>query len=67
MLLRTLRWVLTAALLLQAGLDPARLVARLQQHQPYRLLLRQAQRWLPDLYPAAAPRDDSDNAPERDL
>ena len=66
-LLRTLRWVLTAALLLQAGLDPARLVGRLQQHQPYRLLLRQAQRWLPDLYPAAAPPDDSDNAPERDL
>jgi hypothetical protein len=65
-LLRTLRWVLTAALLLQTGLDPARLVGRLQQHQPYRLLLRQAQRWLPDLYPATAPPDDPDNAPERD-
>lgn len=54
-LLRSLRWVLTGALLLQAGLDPARLRERLQQHQPYQFLLRQARQWLPDLYPAPSP------------
>lgn len=55
-LLRSLRWVLTGALLLQTGLDPERLRERLQQHQPYQFLLRQAHQWVPDLYPAP-PRD----------
>jgi hypothetical protein len=56
-LLRSLRWVLTGALLLQAGLDPERLGVRLQQHQPYQFLLRQARQWLPDLYPASSPAE----------
>jgi hypothetical protein len=56
-LLRSLRWVLTGALLLQAGLDPERLRERLQQHQPYQFLLRQARQWLPDLYPASSPAE----------
>jgi hypothetical protein len=51
-LLRTLRWILTGVLLLQTGLEPGQLGMRLQQHEPYRFLLRQAQRWLPDLYAA---------------
>ena len=51
-LLRTLRWVLTGALLLQTGIEPGRLSERLQQHEPYQFLLRQARQWLPDLYSA---------------
>jgi hypothetical protein len=54
-LLRTLRWVLTGALLLQTGITASRLGERLQQHEPYRFLLRQAREWLPDLYPEAEP------------
>lgn len=63
MLLRTLRWVLTGALLLQTGLEPARLGGRVQQHEPYRFLLRQAQRWLPDLYTASRPPPADTNGP----
>jgi hypothetical protein len=61
-LLRSLRWVLTGALLQQAGLDPQRLRERLQQHQPYQFLLRQARQWLPDLYPGpSTPPPSSDS------
>ncbi len=62
-LLRTLRWVLTGAVLLQTGLEPARLGGRVQQHEPYRFLLRQAQRWLPDLYTASRPPPADANGP----
>jgi hypothetical protein len=54
-LLRTLRWVLTGVLLLHTGLDAERLRGRLQQHEPYRFLLRQAREWLPNLYPGPPP------------
>jgi Apea-like HEPN len=65
-LLRTLRWVLTGALLLQTGLEPALLGERLQQYEPYRFLLRQAQLWLPDLYAAyRRPPADTNGALER--
>jgi hypothetical protein len=52
-LLRTLRWVLTGALLLQTGIEPGRLRERLQLHAPYQFLLRQARHWFPDLYPSS--------------
>jgi hypothetical protein len=50
-LLRTLRWVLTTALLNRAGVDPRILAERLRAHEPYRFQLRQARRWTPALYP----------------
>lgn len=53
-LLRTLRWVLTGALLLQCGLDRERLATKLRGYEPYRHLLRQARRWLPNLFPSPA-------------
>jgi hypothetical protein len=59
-LLRTLRWVLTGALLLQTGIESGRLRERLQQHEPYWFLLQQAQQWLPDLYSASTQEPDED-------
>ncbi|WP_433242550.1 HEPN domain-containing protein [Streptosporangium sp. CA-135522] len=49
-LLRTLYWVLTAALLLQAGVEPSRLGERIENYDLYRTLLRQARQWLPEIY-----------------
>ena len=49
-LLRSLRWFLTSLLLLEAGVEPAVLRGRLDDHQPYLHFLRQARRWLPDVY-----------------
>lgn len=46
----SLRWLLTAVLLLQTGLDPETLGARLREHQRYYLFLRQARQWLPRVY-----------------
>jgi hypothetical protein len=59
-LLRTLRWVLTGALLRQTGIEFGRLRERLQQHEPYRFFLRQAGQWLPDLYSASTQEPDED-------
>lgn len=59
-LLRTLRWVLIAALLSRVGVDPAALAERLRTHEPYRFQLRQARRWTRDLFPAA-PTDQASN------
>lgn len=49
-LLRSLRWLLTTLLLLEAGTAPETLAGRLQQHQPYLHFRRQAERWLPAVY-----------------
>ncbi|WP_344920260.1 HEPN domain-containing protein [Streptosporangium oxazolinicum] len=49
-LLRTLYWVLAAALLLQTGVEPAKLRERIENYEPYRALLRQARQWLPAIY-----------------
>lgn len=49
-LLRSLRWLLTGLLLLEAGVASATLAQRLEQHQPYLHLRRQARCWLPGLY-----------------
>lgn len=49
-LLRSLRWLLTSLLLLEAGVAPEALAARLAQHQPYLHFRRQAQRCLPAVY-----------------
>lgn len=43
----SLRWLLTALLLLESGVSLEVLTARLQQHQPYLHFHRQARRWLP--------------------
>jgi hypothetical protein len=61
-LLRTLRWVLTGVLLLQTGLDSARLGERVGRHEPYRFLLRQAEQWLPNLYAASSPTGDVEDS-----
>lgn len=53
-LMRSLRWFLTTLLLLEAGVDPSLLQLRLGEHQPYLHFLRQAQRWLPDVYREAS-------------
>lgn len=49
-LLRSLRWLLTSLMLLEAGTAPEVLAARLVQHQPFLHFRRQAQRWLPAVY-----------------
>ena len=49
-LMRSLRWFLTSLLLLEAGVESAILRERLGDHQPYLHFLRQARRWLPDVY-----------------
>lgn len=49
-LLGSMRWMLTALLLLEAEVSPDALAARLQQHQPYLRFRRQARRWLPAVY-----------------
>jgi hypothetical protein len=55
-LLRSLQWLLTALLLLEAGIAPETLAGRLLQHQAYLHFRRQADRWLPTVYaPAARP------------
>lgn len=46
----SLRWLLTAVLLLRTGVPPETLRARLQAHQPYQLFLEQARHWLPEVY-----------------
>ena len=53
-LMRSLRWLLTTLLLLEAGVDPSLLQQRLGEHQPYLHFLRQARRWLPDVYREAS-------------
>lgn len=50
----SLRWVLTAVLLLHAGVPPGILAERLQQHEPYRHFRRAAARQWPT--PTAAER-----------
>lgn len=55
-LLRSLRWLLTTLLLLEAGTTSQDLGARLADHEPYRHFHRQALRWLPVAYPSA-PQD----------
>lgn len=50
-LLRSLRWLLTSLMLLEAGTVREVLAARLLQHQPFLHFRRQAQRWLPAIYP----------------
>lgn len=52
-LLRTLYWVLTAALLLQTGLKSSELRARVESFEPYRDLLRRARSWIPQIYDPA--------------
>ncbi|MFI6801083.1 ApeA N-terminal domain 1-containing protein [Streptosporangium canum] len=49
-LLKTLYWVLTAALLLQIGVEPSKFRERIEDYDPYRTLLRQAKQWLPAIY-----------------
>jgi hypothetical protein len=46
----SLRWLLTAVLLLETGLPAETLAARFAQHQRYLLFLRQAREWHPDVY-----------------
>ena len=46
----SLRWLLTAVLLLEAGLPADALADRFAQHQRYLLFLRQAREWHPDVY-----------------
>lgn len=50
--LQSLRWVLTGLLLLQTGLPPADLAARIEAHQPYILFRQQAREWLPRVFEA---------------
>ena len=53
-LMLSLRWFLATLLLLEAGVDPSLLQLRLGEHQPYLHFLRQARRWLPDVYREAS-------------
>ena len=46
----SLRWLLTAVLLLETGLPADALADRFAQHQRYLLFLRQAREWHPDVY-----------------
>jgi len=46
----SLRWLLTAVLLLETGLPADTLADRFAQHQRYLLFLRQAREWHPDVY-----------------
>ena len=55
-LLRSLRWLLTALLLLEAGIAPATLADRLRQHPSYLQFRRHADQQLPAVYPGAAGR-----------
>ena len=50
--LESLRWLLTGLLLLQTGLPPAELAARIAHHQPYILFRQQAREWLPRVFQA---------------
>jgi hypothetical protein len=50
--LESLRWLLTGLLLLQTGLPPAELAARIENHQPYILFRHQAREWLPHVFQA---------------
>ena len=51
----SLRWLLTAVLLLETGLPADTLAARFARHQRYLLFLRQAREWHPDVYVQLAP------------
>ena len=46
----SLRWLLTAVLLLETGLPAETLADRFTHHGPHRLFLRQARKWLPRVY-----------------
>jgi len=46
----SLRWLLTAVLLLETVLPAESLAAQFRQHQPYQLFLRQAKDWFPYVY-----------------
>jgi hypothetical protein len=50
--LHSLRWLLTGLLLLQTGLPPDGLAAKLRDHQPYTLFRQQAHEWLPSVFEA---------------
>jgi hypothetical protein len=43
----SLRWLLTGLLLLQTGLSPAELAARVEAHEPYRLFRQEARKSFP--------------------
>ena len=46
----SLRWVLAGMLLLQTGIDPSRLAARVTEDQSFNYFLSQAVEYLPDIY-----------------
>lgn len=46
----SLRWLLTAVLLLETGLPAESLATQFGQHQPYLSFLRQAKDWQPQVY-----------------
>ncbi len=46
----SLRWLLTAVLLLETGLPAELLATQFGQHQPYLFFLRQAKEWQPQVY-----------------
>jgi hypothetical protein len=52
---QSLRWLLAGVLLLQTGVPPDELAARIEDHQPYILFRQQAREWLPRVF--AAPAD----------
>jgi len=52
--LESVRWLLTGLLLLQTGLPPGELAARIENHQPYIFFRRQAREWLPRVFEAQA-------------
>ncbi len=62
-LLRSLRWLLTSLLLVEAGTAPQVVAARLGQHQPYLHLHRQALRWLPAIYSKQGTGLETNNPP----
>jgi hypothetical protein len=44
------RWLLTTLLLLEAGVEPSLLIARLGQHRRFRIFEEQAKHWLPVVF-----------------
>jgi ApeA N-terminal domain 1 len=52
-ILKSLRWLITTLLLLDAGIESATLERRLEQHDAYRLFLEQAREWLHEVFPTA--------------
>ncbi|GGR75634.1 hypothetical protein GCM10010169_19640 [Micromonospora fulviviridis] len=56
-LLNSLRWILTTLLLLEAGVEPTALHARLSQHQRFVIFRQQAREWLPYAFVRDEPSD----------